>query len=205
MLCHGHARDPRVCSPPHRAPDRSDTGCDRGPSARRASRGGIAESSSRAGVGRSTVGAGWQEHRRARVDTSPVPRPAHIIEAGPVIGEPREGDHTGHPRASGHDVHAQGQVVSHGERAMTVPASASGPVDDGAPGSVEPTHALIWDGLEDLCGGPESLPWCSECFTDRRRTQACPWGALSRVVVEAAGDGPDLWDDRPTHDGTARG
>lgn len=193
MLGYGHARDARVCSAPDRAPDRSDTGCCRDPSpagAGHAAGRGL-ESSRR--LGRSQVGRRWQEYGRARVQTPPEPRPPDILKPRPVIPEPRERDDTGHPRPSGYDVDAECQVVPHGERAMTVPTGSPDPVDDRSAWSVEPTHALVWDGLEGLCGGPESLPWCGECFTDRRRAQACPWGALSGVVVKPPGDGPEHW------------
>lgn len=96
-------------------------------------------------------------------------------------------------------------MVPHGERDMSEAVGTPDPVHDRPTGSVEPPPVRIWDGFPDLCGGPEALPWCSECFTDRRRTQACPWGALSRVVVEAAGDAPKDWRDWPRHDGTAHG
>ncbi len=205
MLGYGRARDDRGGSPPHRASGRSDTGRHRDPSPA-AVRRGAGHGHAPRGLSRLPLIAGrWQEHRRARVDTSPAPRPPDVLESRPVFREPREGYDPGHPRASGHDVHRKGHVVPHGERDMTEPMSTPDPVDDGSPGSVEPPPVAIWDGLPDLCSGPESLPWCGECFTDRRRAQACPWGALTRVVVESARDRPKDWGDRPSHDGTALG
>lgn len=203
MLGYGHARDARVCSPPDRASDRSDIGGSRVPSPEHTGPRGDHGHAGGRRVGRSHVARRWQEDRRARVDRSPAPRPPDILKPRPVLPEPRERDDPGHPRPTGYNVDGEGHVIPHGERAVTEPTGPPDPVDNGATGSVEPPPVRIWDGLPDLCGGPETLPWCCECFTDRRRTQACPWGALTRVVVESAGDGPEYWGGPSDHGGTS--
>ena len=193
MLGYGRARVDRSGSAPRGGADRSDTGRSRVPSpaavrraaGRRLAGGGLESCS--------LIGRGWQENRGARVQRPPPPRPARILKPRPVLPEPRERDDTGHTGPVGNDVHGECHVIAHGEGAVPEPVRASEPVDDSPAGRVEPPPVRIRDGLPDLCGGPESLPWCSECFTDRRRAQACPWGALSRVVVESPGDGPEHW------------
>lgn len=205
MLCYGRARDDRAGSPPDGVAGRSDTGHCRVPSQGRTGRESGRRHAPRGLESYSLIPRGWQEHSGARVHTAEPPRPAHILKPRPVLGEPREGDDTGHPRPSGNDVNGEFQMVPHGEADVPEPTSTPDPVDQRAAWSVEPPPVAIWDGLPDLCGGPESLPWCGECFTNRRRAQACPWGALTRVVVESPRHRPDDSGPPLRHDGTAHG
>lgn len=205
MLGYGRARDDRAGSPPHRGADRSDTGGSRVPS-QAGSRQRADDGPARGGLQScSLIARGRQENLGPRVDRSEPPRPPHILKPRPVLPEPRERDDPGHPGPPGDDIDGEFHVTAHGEAHVPEPSATARKVDDGPAWSVEPPPVAIWDGLPDLCSGGESLPWCGECFTDRRRAQACPWGSLTRVVVESARDRSD--DARATrgHDGTAPG
>lgn len=103
-------------------------------------------------------------------------------------GEPAERHDVSDPGLPGEHVNAEFEMVAHGEAHVPVPVPASGPVDERASGGVVPAPIGWWYLLPHGCCRGESLPWCAQCLADRRRAQACPWGALSLVERESRWD-----------------